>query len=278
MRSPVWQAAIVFTAAAGALLAAHPSVPGVAQPSSMEIFLLAGQSNMAGRGEVADEDRQANPRVWMFDRARAWLPAVDPMHFDKPIAAVGPGRTFGIEVARRFPDANVGLVPAAVGGSPITTWLPGVRYDETGAFPWDEAIARVRAAREAGALKAILWHQGESDATAEAAPLYESRLRDLIARFRTELGDPALPFVIGQLGRFPGRPWDDWYVQVDKAHQQVAADTPNVAFVSSDDLGDKGDNLHFSAEAARELGRRYARAYFGLLGVTGSAAGVEPGG
>src|SRR5690606_36997915 len=112
MRSPVWQAAIVFTAAAGALHAAHPSVPGVAQPSSMEIFLLAGQSNMAGRGEVADEDRQANPRVWMFDRARAWLPAVDPMHFDKPIAAVGPGRTFGIEVARRFPDANVGLVPA----------------------------------------------------------------------------------------------------------------------------------------------------------------------
>lgn len=278
MRNPVWQAAIAFSAAACALLAARPSGQSAVAPPALDIFLLAGQSNMAGRGDVADEDRQAHPRVWMFDRARQWVPAIEPMHFDKPVAAVGPGRTFGLELARLFPDVNIGLVPAAVGGSPIWTWLPGVRYDETGAFPWDEALARVRAARTAGTLKAILWHQGESDATAEAAPLYEERLRDLIARFRAELDNPALPFLIGQLGRFPGRPWDDGYIQVDAAHRRVAADVPHVAFVPSDGLGDKGDSLHFSAQAARELGLRYARAYLGLLRAAGSASRVEPGG
>jgi hypothetical protein len=44
----------------------------------------------------------------------------------------------------------------------------------------------------------------------------------------------------------------------------VAADMPNVAFVSSDGLKDKGDNIHFSADAARELGKRYATAYLEL--------------
>jgi hypothetical protein len=186
------------------------------------------------------------------------------MHFDKPIAAVGPGRSFGLAVAAADPSAQVGLVPTAVGGSPITTWEPGVRYPETGSFPWDDALRRMKAAMPQGELKAILWHQGESDGTDQAAPAYEARLRSLIARFRGEFGNPSLPFIIGQLGQFEGRPWNAGYTRVDAAHRRVAADMPNVAFVSSDGLKDKGDNIHFSADAARELGKRYATAYLEL--------------
>jgi hypothetical protein len=116
-----------------------------------------------------------------------------------------------------------------------------------------------------GVLKAILWHQGESDSNAEAAPLYEQRLRALIERFRSELGDPTLPFLIGQLGRFDGKPWDAPHIAVDSVHRALAAQMPNVAFVSSEGLKDKGDNTHFTAAGARELGRRYAEAYLRLL-------------
>src|SRR4051812_43250947 len=67
---------------------------------SYDVVLLVGQSNLAGRGGIAAEDRAPIPHVWMLDRAGAWVPAVEPMHFDKPIAGVGPGRAFGIELAR----------------------------------------------------------------------------------------------------------------------------------------------------------------------------------
>ena len=54
------------------------------------LFLLVGQSNMAGRGAVTEEDRNPDPRVLMLTRDRAWIPAADPLHFDKPkIAGVG---------------------------------------------------------------------------------------------------------------------------------------------------------------------------------------------
>lgn len=233
-------------------------------PSPLQLFLLAGQSNMAGRGTVADADRVEQPRVLMFTRDLRWGPAVEPMHFDKPIAAVGPGRAFGLAIAEADMGARIGLIPTAVGGSPITASEPGVLYKETGAYPWDDAVRRTRAAMPAGELKAILWHQGESDGNAEAAPLYEARLRSLIARFRAEFGHATLPFIIGQLGRFEGRPWNDGYTQVDAAHRRVAADVPGVVFVSSDGLKDGGDSLHFSADSARELGRRYAAAYLAL--------------
>jgi hypothetical protein len=120
---------------------------------------------------------------------------------------------------------------------------------------------RARAALRDGRLRAILWHQGESDATPERSVMYEAKLRALIARFRADLAVPNVPFIIGQLGQFPGRPWTDATRRIDAAHRTIAATMPNVAYVSSDGLRDKGDALHFDAASARELGRRYAEAF-----------------
>src|SRR5687767_14018933 len=50
------------------------------------LYLLIGQSNMAGRGAVEEADKKPLPRVFMFTKEKAWAPAVDPQHFDKPIA------------------------------------------------------------------------------------------------------------------------------------------------------------------------------------------------
>jgi hypothetical protein len=257
---------IVLAMSAAALLAAagvaqQPAVPAA---GSMQLFLLVGQSNMAGRGKLEPQDTMPIPRVLMLDRARAWVPAVDPMHFDKPIAGVGLGRSFAARVAATRPDVTIGLIPAAVGGSPIDAWQPGVFYEPTKSHPWDDAIARARVGLASGTLQAILWHQGESDATPDLAPRYEAKLHDLIARFRAALEVPEVPFIVGQLGQYPDVPWDASRRMVDAAHRALPGKVRGTAFVSSEGLVHGDDKVHFDTPSLRELGRRYAEAYLSL--------------
>ncbi len=219
---------------------------------------------MAGRGAVTPADKTPHPRVLMLNKAGEWVPAVDPLHFDKTAAGVGVGRSFAIAVAEATPGVTIGLIPCAVGGSPIDAWKPGFYYQPTQSHPWDDAMRRAKLALQSGTLKGILWHQGESDSNREKAPLHAARLHDLIARLRAELAAPTVPFVAGQLGQFDGRPWDEFKKQVDQAHRDLPAKIPHTAFVSSDGLKDKGDKTHFDADSYREFGKRYAAAYLKL--------------
>lgn len=227
----------------------------------VHLFLLIGQSNMAGRGLVDKEDKIAHPRVVTLNKEGQWVPAVDPIHFDKSAAGVGLGRTFGIEIAEANPGITVGLIPCAVGGSPIDAWKPGVFYAATKSHPWDDAIKRAKLALLVGDLKGVLWHQGESDSNSKLSEAYEANLHDLIKRLRTELNTPDVPFVVGQLGQFPESPWDAAKKKVDKALQDVPTRVKQTAFVSSDGLKHKGDKVHFDAASYREFGKRYAAAY-----------------
>jgi len=230
------------------------------------LFLLVGQSNMAGRGKVEPEDREPQPRVLMLTKDNRWVPAVDPMHFDKPgVVGVGLGRTFGIEVAQADPEITVGLIPCAAGGSPIASWEPGGYHGQTKSHPYDDALRRAKLAMQSGTLKGILWHQGESDSQPEKAEVYEEKLHALVARLRKDLGAPDVPFLAGQMGQFPERPWSEAKRVVDAAHRNLPKKVPHTAFISSDDLTHRGDRVHFDAKSYREFGRRYARAYLGMM-------------
>ncbi|QDT01919.1 Carbohydrate acetyl esterase/feruloyl esterase precursor [Rubripirellula lacrimiformis] len=230
-------------------------------PESFHLFILAGQSNMAGRGKVSDADRKPNDRVLSLGQDKQWTPAVDPLHFDKPkMVGVGIGRSFAAEYAKRHPGITVGLIPCAVGGSAIDTWQPGGYHDQTKSHPWDDMQSRVQQVAAQGVLKGVLWHQGESDSSPEASAAYESNLTELIQRFRQTFDAPQLPFLIGQLGQFAQRPWTDGRRQVDAAQQRIVQHVARTAFVPSDGLNDKGDLTHFDSPSLREFGFRYAAA------------------
>jgi hypothetical protein len=158
------------------------------------------------------------------------------------------------------------LIPCAVGGSPIDAWKPGVFYDPTKSHPWDDAIRRAKLALQSGTLKGILWHQGESDSNVTLAPQYEAKLLDLIARFRSELNAPNVPFIVGELGHFDDSPWNEYRSQVDQAHRDLPRKVPHTAYVSSEGLKHKGDKTHFDADSYREFGQRYAEQYLKLVG------------
>ncbi|HUG11170.1 MAG TPA: sialate O-acetylesterase [Opitutaceae bacterium] len=232
-----------------------------ADAGAFHIFLLAGQSNMAGRGEVGPQDTAPIPRVLALGKDGAWQPAVDPIHWDKSVAGVGLARSFAVAYLGEHPGVTIGFVPAACGGSPIATWTPGAYFDQTDSHPYDDAIRRTRVALERGTLKGILWHQGESDCHPGLSEVYAIALAELIARFRRELGVSDLPFVVGQLGRFEGAPWGEHTLRVDEAMRTVVASTPRSAFVSSEELTSKPDNIHFNSDSLREFGRRYYAAF-----------------
>jgi hypothetical protein len=228
---------------------------------NFHLFLLAGQSNMAGRGTVEEQDLVVHPRVFALDKEGNWKPAVAPMHFDKSVAGVGLGKSFAVALAERDDSVFIGLIPVAHGGSPIESWEVGGYHEQTNGHPYDDAVKRARKAKKDGVLKGILWHQGESDSRPERAKAYKLKLDDLIKRFRKDLRVRKVPFAIGQLGQFPEKPWDESRTLVDTAHRQVAHESPLVEFVSSDGLICKSDNTHFTSQSLREFGRRFAEAY-----------------
>src|SRR5690242_17005176 len=65
------------------------------------IYILAGQSNMAGTAPVEREDRTPHPRVFAFGPDYHWRSAIEPLG-DAP--GVGPGLAFAKELAGRRPD------------------------------------------------------------------------------------------------------------------------------------------------------------------------------
>ncbi|TWT30630.1 sialate O-acetylesterase [Blastopirellula retiformator] len=252
---------LLLPCASLAVIAAEPDAVELPAKENFQLFLLVGQSNMAGRGKVAPQDKEANPRVLTLNKQGEWVPAVDPIHFDKSIAGVGLGRTFGLEIAKANPDVTIGLIPCAVGGTPIEHWVPGAYDPPTKTHPYDDMLPRAKKALESGTLCGILWHQGEGDANPTRSKAYEKNLTELVDRLRKELDVPDAPFILGQLGQFEGRPWTESTHAVDKAQRHYAETHDNALFVSSDGLNHKGDNVHFDAASYRELGKRYAKAY-----------------
>ena len=229
------------------------------QDRDFHLYLLIGQSNMAGRGEVEREDEESHPRVFALDRAGNWAPAADPIHFDKPVAGVGPGLTFGKIMANHDPSIRVGLIPCAAGGSPISVWNSGGHWEQTNSKPYVDAIQRARIAMKHGILKGILWHQGESDSNENDAEQYEDRLVKLVSTLRMDLRAPDVPFIVATLGDFVVENHPEARI-VNKALEQIPRRVEHAACVNSAGLEHKGDDVHFDSKSARELGRRYAEA------------------
>jgi len=217
---------------------------------NFHIYLLIGQSNMAGRGKVDPATNQPHPRVLKLDQNGNWVPATDPLHFDKPkIAGVGPGSGFGPAIADASPDVTIGLIPAAVGGTPLSRWVKGGDL-------YERAVKLVKQNQQYGVIKGAIWHQGEGDSSnPELYNTYQKRLATMIADLRADLNTPDLPFVMGELGEFFTRPGAG---TVNGALHGIAKEVPVTGVASSKGLPAKSDQVHFNAAAEREFGKRYA--------------------
>lgn len=248
----LWCSELAATAAETQPTKTTASLPAKEQ---FHLYLLMGQSNMAGRGAIEQEDQTPHAYVLMLDTNATWQIAIEPVTHDRPtFLGVGPGLAFGKAMAGNNPGVTIGLVPCAVGGTPLKRW-------QKGGDLYSNAVHRAQIAGEAGTLKGVLWHQGENDSDTEAsARSYGGRLANMIQDLRADLHVPELPFVVGQLGEFlsTNENKSPFARTVSKALAQIPQAVPHTGCVSATGLGHKGDEVHFDTASQRDLGRRYA--------------------
>ena len=261
--------ALVFLVCA-ALPGAEPPTPAAAvespvaaatlpaDPARFHLYLLMGQSNMAGRDTRALAAQADNSRILALNPEGVWLVARDPIH--QKIGRTEPGAGPGIPFARAMlansadPKITIGLIPCAVGGSPLKRW--GKNGDL-----YKQALARAQSVASVGTLRGVLWHQGETDSAKEdAAVTYEARLARMITDLRADLGRPDLPFVVGQLGEFLSLEKQPCADTVRAAIRRIPAVVAHVGYADSAGLVHKGDELHFDAASSQKLGERFAHA------------------
>ena len=211
----------------------------------LHVYLLIGQSNMAGRAPISEKESGAIPNCYLLNQEAKWEPASNPLNRYSTIRKglgmqkLNPGYNFSKQMLSKNKDISIGLVVNAKGGTRIEQWAKGTKF-------YQEAIRRAKEAQQAGTLKGILWHQGESNHGNPDG--YLDKLKELIENLRKDLDSPKLPFVAGQVHK------------VDKINEQIAQlpkTVPHTSYVSSKELKTM-DRWHFDAKSMLLLGKGYA--------------------
>ena len=227
-----------------------------------DVYLLAGQSNMCGRGPLpATPYDLTNVQIW---NGSAWVQAVEPFFHDLSTSGAGLAASFARKMADAEPGVVVRLVPAAVGDTGMSRWIP-----EGDLYQAAVTMTRAAVANGGGTLKGILWHQGEADSGSTAnAQNYAANFTRMVNQFRTDLGsvasDPVIPVVAGELGRYFGDPDNThctYWQTVNNQLRTVAKTLDNVYLISSEGLTPKDDKIHFDTPSLRTLGVRYSVAF-----------------
>ncbi|PHQ32124.1 sulfatase-like hydrolase/transferase [Rhodopirellula bahusiensis] len=257
--------AIVFFAMRGVCVAEHH-----------DIYLLAGQSNMDGRGhtsELTEEQKSPIEEAIIFYRnvphsSDGWQTLAPGFSIPPKYKGEIPSPTFGPEIGfarsmlKTDPAQKLALIKGSKGGSSLRVdWKPGVQGDSDSQGPrYRDFIETIRMATkqlsdrgDQFTIRGMLWHQGESDSKSSTG-VYQRRLDELIVRIREDVGVPDLPIVVGEV--FDNGKRDS----VRAAIQLVAAESSTVGLVSSEGTKTWDPGTHFDASSQLLLGERYAAA------------------
>lgn len=180
-----------------------------------EVFVVTGQSNSANHGAV--KMKAASDQVFTLTPQGAWQPCADP----QPGASGGGGSllpALGDELQRRL-GVPIGFIPCGIGATSVREWLPAghpfpnpptimSRVKKTADGQWEadgKAYAMlVSRMKSVPSFRAVLWHQGESDANQKDATrtlpgkLYAAYLTQLIQQAQKDSGRPH-PWFVAQV-------------------------------------------------------------------------------
>ncbi len=239
------------------------------------IFVLAGQSNMAGVG--------------YFSQLPGWL-QVKPRNVDfyqyghlarfsnQPRGRIGPEVAFSKYIAAYYPGRRISIIKFAVGGTSLYDW----------AKDWNPRLSRrmtqspirnslydvVR--RQIGwskvldtpgsSVTAFLWMQGERDARfPQAADAYYGNLQKLIGDLRRDYRSPHAKFILGRIN--PPQSTNRPAVNIIRqAQESINRQIRETGLVNTDGLSKHPDQVHYDTRGQILLGRRFADEFRRLYG------------
>lgn len=262
-----------------------------------DVWVLAGQSNMQGVGNMVDVT-PPHPLVNMLAMNGEWRAAQEPLHIlaespdpvhgtynsdEERQAAIktaqnrskgaGLGLPFAVEMVKRT-GRPVGLVCTAHGGTSMEQWNPAKR-EEGGKALYGSMYAQVQ--RAGGRVRGVLWYQGESDANPEAVQVFQEKFEGLVAAMRKDFEAPDIPFYFVQIGRFvnPGADPGPWN-RIQDLQRACETSIAQAGMVPAIDL-ELDDLIHVGTPGLKRLGKRLANlAERDLYGGT-VQAGPRPG-
>lgn len=234
-----------------------------------KVFLCAGQSNMEFKikeGNIPDRLLVPNEKLRMFvtDRLEperfsakdGWVKAEKNNIADW--SAIGYLVGNGVSVNE---DVAVGIIGCYQGASMIESWVPEGTFQADGiAVPdekkhpdfcikpfdtWNQdavlynyALSQVKPF----SVTAVLWYQGESNASTEGGNVYLKMLEKLIKIWRADFENDLLPFVVVQIADCTQRLTEGWRL-VQKAQLDIERTVNGVKTVISADVCET-DHIH----------------------------------
>jgi hypothetical protein len=238
-----------------------------------EVFIVAGQSNSTNYGKP--RQHPVTDKVSTFD-GKSWRIADDPQPGVQDHSTGGSFiPAFGDALVERF-GAPIGVACVGAGGTSVREWLPkGERMDhepttgkhvrQIGPNQWestgqlfDGLCIRMRQLGPGG-FRAVLWHQGESDAHQPSdrqitADQYRTWVKLLIRRSR---GVADVPWFVAQTSYHNANDANDG--QFRDAQQSLWQDGTALAGPDTDRLGPEYRNgVHFNDAGLKAHGRLWA--------------------
>ena len=196
-----------------------------------DVYLLGGQSNMQMKLRETNEPAECyvnsdDVRLFSVDRPEegecifskdGWVLCTKELAGEFPAIGYYVGTQLSEDTGHK-----IGLISCNQGGSVIQTWMPrhlfendrfyvsdADKFIDHFNFNWNgygHLYETMLSKVIPFPVKAVLWYQGEANSSVTEAAIYLDLLEAFIRNVRSELQDPALPFIVVQLADYA--PWD----------------------------------------------------------------------
>jgi hypothetical protein len=245
-----------------------------------EVFVVAGQSNSANHG--AGKTKATSDQVFTLTPKGDWQPCADPQP-----GASGNGGSFlpalGDELQKRL-GVPIAFIPCGIGATSVREWLPSgapfpnpptivSRVRKTADGQWEsdgKAYAMlIKRMESVPSFRAVLWHQGESDANQKDATrtlsgkLYADYLKTLITRSQKDAHVlPRAPWFVAQVsyhGPDDVGSEDIRAAQASLWKDKVALEGPDSDALRGPLRDNGGKGVHFSAEGLQAHAHAWAQ-------------------